>query len=75
MYFHAKRTEWPWGGFRFQEIFRGYNVEAKPQHVGVAEVAATIFGYINGSEKEELYLLMLCIAETPSRLCSLGLHF
>lgn len=65
MYFHAKRTEWPWGGFRFQETFRGYDVQAKPQYHGVAAVAATIFGYTNGSEREEL--LMLCIAETPDR--------
>lgn len=75
MYFHAKRTELPWGGFRFQKTFRGYNVQAKPQYDGVAAVAATILRFINGSEREELHLLMLCIAETPARMCSLGFHF
>lgn len=49
MYFHAKRTEVPWGGFQFQKTFRGYDVQAKPQYDGVAAVAATIFGYINGN--------------------------
>lgn len=73
MYFHVKRTEWPGGGFRFQEAFRGYDVQAKPQYDGVAAVAAIIFGYINGSGREELHLLMLCIAGTPA--CNLGFHF
>lgn len=67
MYFHAKRTEVPWGGFQFQKTFRGYDVQAKPQYDGVAAVAATIFGYINGNEREELHLLILCIAATPAR--------
>lgn len=75
MYFRARRTELPWGRFRFRKIFRGYNVQAKPQYDGVAAVAATIFGYINRSEREELHLLTLCIAETPVRTCSLGFHF
>lgn len=75
MYFHAKRMELPWGVFRLQKTFRGYNVQAKPQHDGVAAVTATTLGCINGSERQELHLLILCVAETRTRPCSLNFHF
>lgn len=48
MYFHAKRAELPWGGFRLQKTFRGYDAH---QDDGVA---ATIFGFINGIGREGL---------------------
>lgn len=54
MYFDAKRTELPWRVFRLQKMFRGYNVQAKPQHDGVAVIAAAILGCTNGSERQEV---------------------
>lgn len=75
MYFHAKRTELPWGVFRLQKTSRGYNVQAKPQHDDVAAVAAIILGGINGSGRQEVCLLRLCVAETHARTCSLAFHF
>lgn len=75
MYFDAKRTELPWRVFRLQKTFRGYNVQAKPQHDSVAAIPAAILGCTNGSERQEVCWLILCIAETHTRTCSLGFHF
>lgn len=75
VFFMPKDQSCPGEFLDSKKTFRGYNIQAKPQHDGVAAIAATSLGRINGSERQEVRLLILCIAETHTRTCSLGFHF